>query len=78
MKKFESIDSTNNNVLEILSKCIEKINDNDNVYADYTSLELFEFIDTLPMDAMVKIREFFETMPSLEHTTIIKNKEGKK
>ena len=78
LKKFESIDSTNNNVLEILSKCIEKIYDNDNVYADYTSLELFEFIDTLPMDAMVKIREFFETMPSLEHTTIIKNKEGKK
>jgi T4 bacteriophage base plate protein len=77
LKQIENDMIADKTITGILSKCIDKIFDNDNVYTDYTDSELEEFINSLPVEAMTKIREFFETMPSLEYTTKVKNKAGK-
>jgi len=63
--------------LQILFKCIDKVYDNETVYTDFTSEELEDFINNLPMDSMQNIKTFFDTMPSVEHEIKLKNKEGK-
>lgn len=63
-------------VFTMLLKCIDKIYDDETVYEDYTEKELKDFINTLPMESMNSIQKFFETMPSVEHTVKLKNKNG--
>jgi hypothetical protein len=63
-------------VFTMLLKCIDKIYDNDTVYDDYSQKELQDFINSLPMESMTTIQNFFETMPSVEHTVKLKNKAG--
>ena len=65
-------------VFGMIKACISKIFDNDNVYDEYSNEELDNFINSLPMDSMEKIKQFFDTMPSVEHVVVLKNKEGKK
>lgn len=65
-------------VFEVLFKCIDKIFDNETVYSDFDEKELNEFVNNLPMEALVKIKEFFDTMPTVEHTVEIKDSKGKK
>ena len=65
-------------VFGMIKACIDKIFDSDNVYDSYTNEELDNFINSLPMDSMEKIKQFFDTMPSVEHVVTLKNKEGKK
>lgn len=79
LNEIKLIESKNNEekaILDILFKCIDKIYDNDNVYTDFTEDELYDFINNLPLDSINKIKDFFDTMPSVEHTVKLKNKEG--
>lgn len=78
IKILESGGTEQENVFKILMQCIDKIYDTEDVYDDYTEKELEDFMNSLPMDSMSKIKEFFETMPTIEHTVKLKNKEGKK
>jgi hypothetical protein len=63
-------------VFTMLIKCIDKIYDDETVYSDYNEKELNDFINSLPMESMNSIQKFFETMPSVEHTVKLKNKDG--
>lgn len=63
-------------IFNVLFKCVDKIYDKETVYNDFTEKELQEFINSLPMDALLKIKEFFDTMPSVEHTVSLKNSKG--
>jgi hypothetical protein len=63
-------------VFTMLVKCIDQIYDEETVYSDYNEKELNEFINTLPMESMGAIQKFFETMPSVEHTVKLRNKNG--
>jgi hypothetical protein len=63
-------------IFNVLFKCVDKIYDKETVYNDFTEKELQEFMDSLPMDALLKIKEFFDTMPSVEHTVSLKNSKG--
>lgn len=63
-------------IVKVLSKCIDKIYDKDSVYSDYTEEELSDFINSLPLDSMNNIKNFFDTMPALEHKVTLKNKSG--
>jgi hypothetical protein len=65
-------------VFEVLFKCIDKIFDEETVYSDFDEKELNEFVNNLPMEALVKIKDFFDTMPTVEHTVEIKDSKGKK
>jgi len=76
VKDVETSQSEEDSVLEVLLNCIEKIFDNESVYTDFTREELVDFIDNLPMESMGEIKKFFDTMPVLEHTTTVQNKEG--
>jgi hypothetical protein len=63
-------------VIGILIQCIDKVFDDNTVYNDFTDIELADFVNSLPMDALLKIKDFFETMPSVEHTINLKSKSG--
>lgn len=61
---------------ELLMRCIEFIYDENEVYntADTTREELEEFIDDIDAQGMLKIKEFFESMPTLYYETEIYKK----
>lgn len=77
VKILEDNDNKEEAVFDVLLKCIEKIYDADNVYNEFTKKELEDFVYSLPMESMDKIKTFFDTMPVVEHTVKLKNKEGK-
>lgn len=74
--KYIKGEITNDNITDILYRCIEQIYDKDNVYAEYSKEELDSFINNLPVDSVTNITKFFDTMPILEHTAILKNRKG--
>ena len=55
--------------LEIITLCIDNIYDKDQEYdfRDYTQIEKTEFLEQLTQQQLVKIQEFFTTMPVLEY-----------
>jgi hypothetical protein len=76
IEKVESDQNREEAAFKMLLSCIDKIYDNNTVYTDYNEKELADFVNTLPMESMNKVREFFETMPSVEHEVELKNKKG--
>ena len=81
LEEIEKVESTSEKSEEaafnMLMKCIETIYDANNVYSDYSDKELTDFIDSLPMESMNKVKQFFDTMPSVEHEVNLKSKDGK-
>ena len=69
-------DINENNIIDILYKCIEQMFDDQEVYTEYTKEELEDFINNLPVDSIANITNFFNTMPAVEHKVILKNKQG--
>lgn len=75
-------DMNDDNAQEIFFKtmvsCIDKIVNGDVVYEidNFSEEEIQEFVDSLPGDAVVKIRHFFETMPSMKYVTTYKRSDG--
>ena len=67
--------SESNNPHEIYASGIEKMYNDEDVWdsATTTKEELVEFIGNLPKNEFIKIRKFFETMPSVTHTVKLKN-----
>lgn len=59
-------------IFDMFIDCIESVMDDTKVYSDFTKEELTNFILNLPSDNNKKIAEFFNNMPSLEHTMSIK------
>jgi hypothetical protein len=63
-------DITSTDLVDYLVRsCIEQIFDADEVYlaSESTDAELNEFIDSLDVESFNKIREFFDSLPSLYH-----------
>ena len=56
--------------------CVESVYDDENVYDEFTKLEMEEFLLSLPNKALETIAEFFQTMPRLEHKVTVKNSKG--
>lgn len=57
-------------LLFFVRKCIDQIYDSENVYpaSESTEEELNQFIDSLDVQTFEKIREFFDSIPTLSHT----------
>lgn len=66
------------NILNILSNCIEFVYDDKNVYDEFTEEEMNAFIESMNKNQLEKILEFFQTMPSLQHTVKYECKNCKK
>jgi hypothetical protein len=63
---------------KILKSCLDKIVSKEEVYnfSDYSSEEIDSFLDNLSGEILLKIKEFFDTMPKLRHEMKYKNKNG--
>jgi hypothetical protein len=81
LEEIEKVESSSEKgeeaAFKMLMKCIETIYDQNNVYSDYSEKELTDFIDSLPMESMNKVKQFFDTIPSVEHEVNLKSKDGK-
>jgi hypothetical protein len=79
LKNYEVGKNINNvqieSIFNILIDCIDHIFEGDKIYPakDTTKEELREFVESLPQEAFVKIRSFFDTMPRLKHEVEITN-----
>ena len=62
-------------VVEIMSGCIDQIFDKEDVYdnATTTKKEFIQFVEGLTNSQFEKIQEFFENIPRLEHKFTVKN-----
>jgi len=77
IRSIDNMGTSDQSVLDVLIKCIDQIYDDDRVYDDFTNEELINFVNSLPLESMKNIRDFFETMPVVEHSITLKSKEGK-
>jgi len=72
---ISKIDSSN--MLEVIATCIRQIYDKkgEEVFEgkDQTKKELNDFIEQLNTKQFLKIQEFFDTMPKLQHLVKVKN-----
>ena len=61
-------------LIKLVSMCIDKIYDKDTIYSrtDYTDDEFEDFVLSLTQSDLDKIKQFFDTMPSMEHTETAK------
>ena len=66
---------TQENVTEIIAESIDQIFQGDEVYDSSTTTkkEFIKFVESLTNPQMIKIQEFFETAPRLQHKFKIKN-----
>jgi hypothetical protein len=68
---IENIDKS----FDIITSCMDVVFNNEESYAasDCTKKELFDFLDSLTNKQFKKIEQFFDTMPVLSHTIVVKN-----
>ena len=66
--------------LEMISSCIEMIYNDDECWSakDSTKKEMMEFVEQMNTKQFKEIEKFFETMPKLTHTIVVKNPNTKK
>ena len=66
--------------LEMISSCIEIIYNADECWSasDYTKEDMATFIEQMNTKQFKEIEKFFETMPKLTHTVVVKNPNTKK
>ena len=59
-----------NDTVTVIVDCIEYLFDDQQIYDDTTTTreEMIEFVENLNKEQLLKINEFFRTMPTLEHT----------
>ena len=63
------MEGTIESTVESIADCVEFLFDEEQIYDETTTTrqELIEFIEGLSQEQLMKINEFFETMPQLEH-----------
>ena len=75
------ISEMTSNMLDVIAACILQIYDKkgEEVFdaKDQTQQELTNFIDHLNSKQFKDLQKFFDTMPKLQHTVIVKNPKTK-
>ena len=63
------------NAMKLIKTCIHEIHDGDTIHntIDAPTIELDDFIDSLPTEVFEKLGNFFNTMPRLTHVLQVKN-----
>lgn len=76
--KLQQFDNEVDLMTFFIVNCIDTILTEDEIFPadDYSTQELEEFLDQLPVSSFEKIREFFENMPKLYHKIDYTNSEG--
>ena len=76
LNEMSTLDLNNQEVVfDLLASCVKQIYDSDNVYekTDMNKKELNEFIDSMTHEQLIKVQNFFETMPKVKHTVNVMN-----
>jgi hypothetical protein len=63
-------------IFDLFTDCIDSIFDDSKVYTDFTKEEMEEFVLSLPLSSIEKIKQFFDTIPKLEHEVPVRLKDG--
>ena len=66
-------------LLEMIAKCIDTIYDGDKIYTageDFDSVEAITFVNDLPIEAVDKFKDFFDTFPEIEYVINYTNSLG--
>jgi len=68
--KYANAEDVTENLFNVIADCIEYVYDQEEIYPfkDETEQERRAFLDSLPVDCFAKLRQFFDTMPRLQHT----------
>jgi len=63
------LDSQTENIVEVIVDCIDYLFDEEQIYDETTTTkdEMIEFIESLSQEQLIKINDFFDTMPQLQH-----------
>lgn len=72
-----NIQENDQDFIKTIANCIKCVYDDDQIYDEFTQVEMEDFIKDLPRVSLEKIYEFFQTMPSLEHELTVKDSQGK-
>lgn len=59
---------TKRNDFEVVSRCIESVFDENDMYEPENTQDAIQFMESLNSSQFAKIVEFFETMPKMKHT----------
>jgi len=80
MIKLQNLVDKKNNVddfiYEMLISCVDSVYDDKQVYNEFTKEEIEKFVLALPIECSAKFRQFFDTIPSLEHEIEVKLKDN--
>lgn len=76
--KLQQFDNEVDLMTFFIINCIDTILTEEEIFpaSDYSTQDLEEFLDQLPVSSFEKIREFFEKMPKLYHKIDYTNAEG--
>lgn len=69
LAEMRKMDMTNpDNIVKMIANTIDYIYDSESVYSakEQTEEELIKFVETLPKQAALRIKEFFDTTPKLQ------------
>ena len=58
---------------DVLEKSIKSVFDKEQVYDDMNKKDLTEFIESMNTEQFDKLQKFFDSMPRLKHTVMVKN-----
>jgi hypothetical protein len=55
-------------MFKLVARCVVSVIEGDEIHSrdDFTSKELFEFLDSMSVNMFEKVQEYFETAPALE------------
>lgn len=69
LNDFKNLDALDvSTLIEMIVKCIDYVYDEDNIYysKDFSVEELTDFVENLQQDDLIKIQNFFDTMPKIK------------
>jgi len=69
MKDLKGVDSdSSTDLFKLITRCIEYVYDEENVYGDFTAKEMEQWLEQLSSEQFAKVTDFFNTSPKLQHT----------
>jgi hypothetical protein len=77
-EKIKSLKSITDVTFETVKECVDYVYDENNVYkwSETSETEKEQFLDTLDRETFVKITDFFDTMPKIQHIVTYTNSLG--
>ena len=72
----EEVERDDDELFSLYTSSVQTVFDGEEEFSNFTKEEIEAFIMDIPSEALGKLYEFFETMPSLEHEIHLKTKDG--